>query len=101
MSEDLDRTDRLRALHTAMGEKLDAILDLDGGLREVLITPQHHGMGRTLDAILDLDPGLQAIVPATEQTTATPTTDDIPVSENVAVNGAVATLLMSLDTPTR
>jgi hypothetical protein len=102
MNEDLDRTDRrLRALHTAMGENLDAILDLDGGLREVLIAAQHHGMGRTLDTILDVDAGLQAIVPTTEQLTATPATDGAPTSETIEVNGAVATLLMSLDTPTR
>src|SRR5215468_9348428 len=102
MNEDLDRTDRrLRALHTVMGENLDAILDLDRGLREVLITAQHHGMGRTLDAILDVDAGLQAIVPTPEQPTATPATDEHPVSKIIAVDGAVATLLMSLDTPTR
>jgi hypothetical protein len=101
MNDDIDATDRrLAALHATMGGNLDALLDLDGGLREVLIAAQHRDLGDTLDHILDVDAGLQAIVPTSEQLTAAPTTD-APTSETTKVVGAVATLLMSLDTPNR
>jgi hypothetical protein len=101
MNDGIDRTDRhLRAVHRAMGDDLDALLDLDGGLREVLIGVRHLDLGHTLDNILDVDAGLQAIVPASERPTAT-TAPDTPTSEIAKVHGAVATLVLSLDTSVR
>jgi hypothetical protein len=97
MSDNVDR--RLHDLHTAMGGHLDALLDLDTGLSQVLTAASHRPLGRNLDRLLDLDAGLHAIVPRAEPAdppaaTASPLRDDQPV-------GAVAALLMSWDTPIR
>jgi hypothetical protein len=101
MNDHIDQSDRrLRALHRATGYQLDAVLDLDSGLREILIAVQYREVGSTLDGVLDVDAGLQAIVPAAKQRTAIPAAYT-PTCKSTKVNGAVATLLMSLDTQTR
>lgn len=53
----------LRAQQTALDEDLADVLDLEAGLREVLILAQHTALGEDLAATLDLDAGLAAIVP--------------------------------------
>jgi hypothetical protein len=90
---------RLAAVRTALATDLDTLLDLDAGLREVLIAAHHGNLSTDLDDTLQLAAGLHAIVPtpapARAPNPATPTPSDMPAG------GAVAGLLLSLDTPTR
>jgi hypothetical protein len=105
---DLDPTDRrLADLRTAMTDHLDALLDADAGLRDVLIEARHTGLNGDLDNTLDVAAGLRAIVPTAEHrvpveragpATAAPRQDD--PADASPIEGAVASFLMSLDTPT-
>ena len=98
MSDHIDG--RLRALHATTGQHLDALLDLDTGLREVLTAARHDDMGRTLDQTLDLDAGLGAIVPDPAAIVRTSPRTDVPNRDRVFVS-AVARWLMAQDASTR
>ena len=95
-----DPSDRLADLHTGTADDLDAVLDIEAGLREALVAAQHTRTHRDLD--LDIEAGLHAIVP-TRDTTAPPAAARNPDTTHTvpAVYGAVAAWLMSLDSATR
>ena len=102
---DLDPTARLVELHAATAADLDAVLDVDAGLREVLIASHHWALGRDLDDMLDLAAGLRAILPHFDlpilgQIT-TPAPHDHGSHEFGRVNGAVARLLLLMDPSSR
>lgn len=49
--------------HQAMTNDLPAVLDLEAGLREVLLAADHGAVAADIAAALDLDAGLDAILP--------------------------------------
>lgn len=66
-SEDDSVVDRrLAGEHRALREDLAGFLDLDGGLREVLLEGRHLGLGADVGQVLDLDGGLAAVLPGAE-----------------------------------
>lgn len=90
-----DPLDRFAAPHAATARDLGRLLDVEAGLREVLVAVEHDATGRSLD--LDVEAGLAAIVP--EADPPAPPADATPPAGRTA--GLVATLLLALDTPSR
>jgi hypothetical protein len=60
--------DLLRTCHRAHLDALDTVLDVEAGLRDVLLHSQHAAQRDALDAVLDVESGLAAITPATSPT---------------------------------
>lgn len=58
----------------AITEELDAVLDIDAGLRDARLPTHHRSLETALDAVLDIDAGLRALLPqGTHQSAARPT----------------------------
>ncbi|MFG2074586.1 hypothetical protein [Nonomuraea maritima] len=55
--------DRYDALSQQFLDSLDTVLDIDAGLREILLESQHSTLITGLDTVLDVDAGLAAIIP--------------------------------------
>ncbi|WP_327188289.1 hypothetical protein [Streptomyces sp. NBC_01334] len=74
-------SDRLARHQHTLANSLDDVLDIEAGLREVLIHSRHDTTVDNLDTVLDTEAGLAAILPTTPQpaTPATPATTHDPV----------------------
>ena len=90
-----DPPDRFAAAHAATGRDLGRLLDVEGGLREVLVAAEHTATGRSLE--LDVEAGLAAIVPAAQP----PVPQENAAGPAGAAGGLVAARLSSLDTESR
>lgn len=66
----------LRARHLAMGEDLIGLVDVEAGLREVLLQEHHAGVAEDLGAHLDVEAGLAAIVPTAGPPLITPAREE-------------------------
>ncbi|WP_030913180.1 hypothetical protein [Streptosporangium amethystogenes] len=61
-----DAVDRLLEQHRrALVDDLDTVLDVEAGLREVLLQSRHSSLVDDLDTVLDVEAGLTAILPVT------------------------------------
>ncbi|MEB8342117.1 hypothetical protein [Streptomyces endophyticus] len=68
-------TDKLRPQYTQLLDGLDAMLDLESGLREILLHADHEQQTAELDGHLDVTGGLAAILPAAPAPTSRPSWD--------------------------
>lgn len=67
-----------RHQHT-LSNSLDDVLDIEAGLREILIHSRHDIAVDNLDTVLNTEAGLAAILPTTTPEPATPATTHDPV----------------------
>nr|BFE72287.1 hypothetical protein GCM10020092_055880 [Actinoplanes digitatis] len=58
--------DALTGLHAATAARLAGLLDVDGGLRDLLLRAHHRDAGYRMRRAIDVDGGLRAIVPDTQ-----------------------------------
>ncbi|BEL06089.1 hypothetical protein Q0Z83_042800 [Actinoplanes sichuanensis] len=95
------------SLHAGTAADLGRLLDVEAGLREVLIAAQHAGTEQDLD--LDVEAGLHAIVPSRTEATPEPAPSSPiqlrrkpdPMPDRPELHSTVAARLMSMDSTSR
>jgi hypothetical protein len=87
--------DRLAEIHAAMSSTLKGLLDVEAGLREVLVAAHHSSLTNDLIKTLHITAGVHAIAPVPAPPKADPSAEPAPIE------GEVARLLTLLDVPTR
>ncbi|MFD5708635.1 hypothetical protein ACFWGV_21135, partial [Bacillus subtilis] len=73
--DDKSISNRLDRHQHALDDALDGILDIEAGLREVLVHSRHETAVDALDAVLDVEAGLASVLPPAPQPRATDTSD--------------------------
>ncbi|MFI6396436.1 hypothetical protein [Nonomuraea sp. NPDC050540] len=72
--------DRLIGCQATQVDELAALLDIEAGLRAVLLHSQHTAQVKDLDTVLDIEAGLAAIMPATPPAPPEPEPEELSAS---------------------